>query len=195
MKTWIKRTLIGTVALVGVAAVAVFGMATLGDRKLERKIEVDVAAVPLVGDPASLERGGYLYRSRGCGDCHGLDGAGKVVVEDGGMLIRAPNLTGGPGGVTGGVQAGRLGALDPARHPAERPAADGDAERGIQPLHRRRSRGGRRLHPPAAAEVRRRRDHPPAAAGARALRRRGGQGRRREDRPSPAAGSSRSPRA
>ena len=101
MKTWIKRTLIGTVALVGVAAVAVFGMATLGDRKLERKVEVDVAAVPLVGDPASVERGGYLYRSRGCGDCHGLDGAGKVVVEDGAMLIRAPNLTGGPGGVTG----------------------------------------------------------------------------------------------
>jgi len=101
MKTWIKRTLIGTVALVGVAAVAVFGMATLGDRKLERKVEVDVAAVPLVGDPASVERGGYLYRSRGCGDCHGLDGAGKVVVEDGAMLIRAPNLTGGTGGVTG----------------------------------------------------------------------------------------------
>ena len=100
MKTWIKRTLIGAVALVGVAAVAVFGMAMLGDRKLERKIDVTVAEVALVGDPASVERGGYLYRSRGCGDCHGLDGAGKVVVEDGGMLIRAPNLTGGPGSVT-----------------------------------------------------------------------------------------------
>jgi len=122
MKTWIKRTLIGTVALVGVAAVAVFAMATLGDRKLERKVEVDVAAVPLVGDPASVERGGYLYRSRGCGDCHGLDGAGKVVVEDGAMLIRAPNLTGGPGGVTGAykpvdwVRSIRHG-VDPAGRP------------------------------------------------------------------------------
>ena len=172
MKTWIKRTLIGTVALVGVAAVAVFAMAMLGDRKLERKIEVDVAAVPLVGDPASVERGGYLYRSRGCGDCHGLDGAGKVVVEDGSDADPGPQHHRRPGRRHRGVQAGRLGALDPARHPAERPAAAGDAERGIQPLHRRRSRGGGRLRPPAAAEVRRRRDHPAAAAGARALRRR-----------------------
>ena len=119
MKTWIKRTLIGAAALVGVAAVAVFAMATLGDRKLERQIEIAVAAVPLISDAASVERGGYLFRSRGCGDCHGLDGAGKVVVDDGAMLIRAPNITAGPGGVDRGLQAGRLGALDPPRRPAD----------------------------------------------------------------------------
>lgn len=100
MKTWLKRTLIAGAALVGVAAVAVFGMAAVGERKLERKIDLQVAAVPLAGDPASVERGHYLYRSRGCGDCHGLDGAGKVVIEDGAMLVRAPNLTGGAGSVT-----------------------------------------------------------------------------------------------
>ena len=76
-------------------------MATLGDRKLERRVDIALAAVPLVDDAASVERGGYLYRSRGCGDCHGLDGAGRVVIDDGGMLIRAPNITGGAGGVTG----------------------------------------------------------------------------------------------
>jgi cytochrome c len=59
-------------------------MAMLGDRKLERKIDVARRRVALVGDAASVERGGYLYRSRGCGDCHGLDGAGKVVVETAG---------------------------------------------------------------------------------------------------------------
>ena len=101
MKTWIKRTLIGVATLVVVAVVAVFGLATLGDRKLERQVDVAVVAVPLVGDAASVERGSYLYRSRGCGDCHGMDGSGGVVVEDGkSMLIRAPNLTGGPGSVT-----------------------------------------------------------------------------------------------
>jgi mono/diheme cytochrome c family protein len=104
MQTWIKRSLIGVVAVVGVVAVAVFALATLGDRKLERRIDVQVAAVPLAGDPASVERGGYLYRSRGCGDCHGLDGAGKVVIEDGAMLVRAPNITGGPGSVTTAYQ-------------------------------------------------------------------------------------------
>ncbi|MGZ5251802.1 MAG: c-type cytochrome [Caldimonas sp.] len=103
MKTWIKRSLIGAAALVAVAGVAVFGAAALGDRKLERRIDVAVAAVALPGDAAGLERGGYLFRSRGCADCHGADGAGHVVIDDGkGMLVRAPNLTRGAGGVTAG---------------------------------------------------------------------------------------------
>ena len=100
MRTWIKRTLVGIGSLVVVAVVAVFALATLGDRKLARHVEVAVVAVPLASDAASIERGNYLFRSRGCGDCHGANGAGSVVVEDGGMLIRAPNITPGPGGVT-----------------------------------------------------------------------------------------------
>ena len=101
MKTWIKRTLVGVAALVVAAVVAVFGLAMLGDRKLERQVDVAVVAVPLVADAASVERGSYLFRSRGCGDCHGRDGSGAVVVKDGdSMLIRAPNLTGGPGSAT-----------------------------------------------------------------------------------------------
>jgi len=105
MKTWIKRTLLGVAALVVAAVVAVFALATLGDRKLVRHVDVAVVAVPLAGDAASVERGGYLFRSRGCGDCHGRDGSGGVVVDDGkSMLIRAPNLTAGPGGVTAGYR-------------------------------------------------------------------------------------------
>ena len=101
MKTWIRRTLIGVAALVVVAAGAVFALAALGDRKLERRVDVAAAAVPFVGDAASIERGGYLFRSRGCSDCHGLDGTGRVVVEDGeSMFVRAPNITTGPGGTT-----------------------------------------------------------------------------------------------
>jgi mono/diheme cytochrome c family protein len=105
MKTWIRRTLIGVAALVVVAICAVFTLATLGERKLQRRVDVAVAAVALANDAASVERGGYLYRSRGCGDCHGADGTGKIVVEDGdSMLIRAPNITAGPGGVTAAYQ-------------------------------------------------------------------------------------------
>jgi mono/diheme cytochrome c family protein len=100
MKTWIKRALLGVATLAVVAVVAVFALATLGDRKLDRQIDVAIVGVPLASDAASVERGGYLFRSRGCGDCHGMDGGGTVVVEDGSMLIRAPNLTAGAGGVT-----------------------------------------------------------------------------------------------
>jgi mono/diheme cytochrome c family protein len=101
MKVWLKRTLVGAASLVVVAAAAVFGLAALGDRKLARRIDVAVVAVPLAADAASVERGNYLFRSRGCGECHGADGAGHVVVDDGkGMLVRAPNITAGPGGAT-----------------------------------------------------------------------------------------------
>jgi mono/diheme cytochrome c family protein len=100
MKTWIKRTLIGVGSLVAIAAATVAVAAALGEKKLHRHIAIAVAAVPSSNDAASVERGAYLFRSRGCGDCHGADGAGQVVVADGAMLIRAPNITGGEGGVT-----------------------------------------------------------------------------------------------
>jgi mono/diheme cytochrome c family protein len=99
VKTWLKRTLAGSTALVAVLGAAVVVGAAMGDRKLDRRIEVAVAGVPVPTDAAALERGGYLFRSRGCADCHGADGAGRVVIDDGqGMFVRAPNLTGGPGG-------------------------------------------------------------------------------------------------
>jgi mono/diheme cytochrome c family protein len=101
MKTWIRRTLIGVASTVVVAAAAVFALAAFGDRKLERHVEIAAVEVPFATDAASVERGGYLFRSRGCADCHGAEGTGKVVVENGAsMLIRAPNITAGPGGVT-----------------------------------------------------------------------------------------------
>ncbi len=100
MRTWIKRTFVGVATLVVVAAAAVFTLATLGDRKLARRVDVAVVAVPLATDAASIERGNYLFRSRGCADCHGADGSGHVVVDDGQMLVRAPNITTGPGGTT-----------------------------------------------------------------------------------------------
>ena len=99
MKTWIRRTAIGAATLVVLAGLAFTGAVALGERKLERRIDVEVAPVAAASDPAAIGRGGYLYRSRGCADCHGTDGAGRVVVEDGGLLIRAPNITRGTGGV------------------------------------------------------------------------------------------------
>ncbi len=100
MKTWIKRTLIGVGSLVAIVGVAVVVAAVLGERKLHRHIKVAVSTVPLPTDAASIERGAYLFRSRGCGECHAPDGAGSVVIDDGAMIVRAPNITGGAGGAT-----------------------------------------------------------------------------------------------
>lgn len=100
MNKWVKRT---SIVLAGLAAL---GIATavvgkvLGERKMVRKIDVPVAPVEVIADAAHIEHGRYLYTTRGCADCHGANGAGKVVIKDGGMYVVAPNITAGPNGVT-----------------------------------------------------------------------------------------------
>jgi mono/diheme cytochrome c family protein len=94
MKRWIKWTA-GTV---GVLVLLVGGAAVVGkqlaDRKLNRKVDVKVQAVPYATGAQALERGLYLYQSRGCVDCHGANGAGRTFVNDGkGTHIAGPNIT------------------------------------------------------------------------------------------------------
>lgn len=69
-------------------------------RKMNRMIAVAPAPIAIPDDQAALSRGRYLFESRGCTDCHGRDGAGKVFIDDGMLLVRGPNLTGGAAGVT-----------------------------------------------------------------------------------------------
>jgi mono/diheme cytochrome c family protein len=74
----------------------------LAERKRTRVIELAVAPVAFVSDEAALKRGKYLFDSRGCMECHGANGAGRAVVDEpGGMYVRSPNITTGPGGVVG----------------------------------------------------------------------------------------------
>jgi hypothetical protein len=98
MKNWVRRIAIGlTVLLVTGALVAITGK-VLGERKRSRVINVPVTAVPGATDTASLERGRYLYVSRGCTDCHHVHGGGREFINDPkGMRIVGPNITlGGP---------------------------------------------------------------------------------------------------
>jgi mono/diheme cytochrome c family protein len=99
MRTWIRRSLFGGVALIAVASAAVVIAAQMGERKRERRIEVAVLPVAYRSDVASVEHGGYLFRSRGCAGCHGDSGGGAVVIDDGGLLVRSPDITPGPGHV------------------------------------------------------------------------------------------------
>ena len=100
MNKWMRRTSIAllTLALAGVATVVV-GKAA-GERKLVRKIAVNVAPVEVRADPAHIEQGRYLFSTRGCVDCHGANGAGKTVIREGPMLVISPNLTTGANSVT-----------------------------------------------------------------------------------------------
>jgi mono/diheme cytochrome c family protein len=59
---------------------------------------VAVAAVPYTTDAQALERGKYLFESRGCAECHGAQGGGREFINDGKLRAAGPNIT--VGGVT-----------------------------------------------------------------------------------------------
>jgi mono/diheme cytochrome c family protein len=100
MNKWIKRGGIALAGLAVLAGAAVFGGLQLADARMRRTVEVNVQPVAYRTDTASLERGKYLFNSRGCIDCHGENGAGRTFVEEeGGIKIKGPNITSGPGNV------------------------------------------------------------------------------------------------
>lgn len=90
-------------ALAALLAVVGIGLALaanlLFERKRERVIKLDVNTISVVADAAALERGKYLFMSRGCGDCHAASGVGRAFIDEpgGGFYVRSPNIT--PAGV------------------------------------------------------------------------------------------------
>lgn len=108
MNTWLRRGGIAVLSLVALAAITLVVGAKLGERKMQRHVAVKLNAVAYRSDAASIERGRYLYVSRNCAECHGLNGAGKDVANDGkGVLIHAPNITPAAGSVVA-----NYGAID-----------------------------------------------------------------------------------
>ncbi|MDM0111792.1 c-type cytochrome [Variovorax sp. J22R133] len=102
-KVWLKRVAIVVVGLVVIAAGALFAGDQLATRKMQRRLDIAVAGVPFRNDAAAIERGRYLFASRGCVDCHGAQGNGKMFLDDGkGMRIAGPNISPGAGSVVAG---------------------------------------------------------------------------------------------
>lgn len=100
MGKWWKRAGLAIGVLLLVAAGAVVAGLQMADRRMARQVVVQPQPVALRTDAAAVERGKYLYASRGCVDCHGANGGGRVFVDNGSDLrIKGPNITGGPGGV------------------------------------------------------------------------------------------------
>ncbi len=106
MKTWIKTSLLAAAGLATLAACGLALGAWLGERKAARRVVVPQARLVVPTDAAALARGRYLYASRGCVDCHGADGAGRRFIDDpGGLQVKAPNISPGPGSVVAGYSA------------------------------------------------------------------------------------------
>lgn len=100
MRKFVKIGL-GVVVVAVVAVAGAAGFAYVGsEMKMHRTVQVPVTTITLVGDRETIDRGAYLFKSRGCADCHGADGAGKVVIDDGGLFVRTPHIAPGPGSVT-----------------------------------------------------------------------------------------------
>jgi len=100
MKTWLKRIGVALLVLVALAAAALFAGDHLARQKMQRRVDVAVQPVAYKDDAAAIERGRYLFSSRGCVDCHGAKGNGHMFLDDGkGMRIAGPNISPGPGSV------------------------------------------------------------------------------------------------
>lgn len=104
MKRWMKITAGALASVLVLGAGAVLAGLHMADGRMQRKVEVKVQPVAWRSDAQALERGRYLYASRGCVDCHGANGAGHLFIDDGGLRVKGPNITPGAGGVVAGYR-------------------------------------------------------------------------------------------
>ncbi len=95
MNPWIKRTLLAVLVLVVAAGGLVAVGLVMAEQRAARRVEVPAQPVTLRSDAAAVERGRYLYASRGCTHCHGANGGGATLVDDGSTKLVGPNITSG----------------------------------------------------------------------------------------------------
>lgn len=100
MKRWIRWTLRLLFTVVALLALAIAAGLILAERRMHRHIEVKVRAVALPTDAALLARGQYLFQTRGCAECHGANGGGRIFIDDGAMKVAGPHISAGPNSVT-----------------------------------------------------------------------------------------------
>ncbi|MBE7417169.1 MAG: c-type cytochrome [Ideonella sp.] len=101
MRTWVRTTLAILVILVLLVVTIVATLLWVGERKRTRQVQLPPLAAPAFADDAAArQRGAYLYASRGCAECHGADGAGRVFVDDGSLRLKGGAIHSGPGSST-----------------------------------------------------------------------------------------------
>lgn len=87
----------GIVGVLVLAAAALYALAYFrSESAMAATYELSDPPLAMQRDPATIARGAHLFTTRGCGDCHGEDAAGKVVFDAGPVVrIVAPNITTG----------------------------------------------------------------------------------------------------
>jgi len=96
MRKFIK-ILAGLVGVLVLAALALVAVAWFhSERAMARSYVASDPPLTVSRDPETLARGAHLFATRGCGDCHGAHGEGKLVFDAGPVAkIVAPNITTG----------------------------------------------------------------------------------------------------
>ncbi len=94
MKRWPVFRCVGIgLGLVGLLVVGTLAMAWFAsERALDQRFVIDDPRLPAAGANA-VSRGRHIYESRGCADCHGLRGEGRVVMDVPPARMVSSNLT------------------------------------------------------------------------------------------------------
>lgn len=93
---WIGIVLL---VLVGLIMLAVIALNIVAIARLNRTYDVEVEAITIPDDDASLARGEYLANAF-CAECHGQGLSGEVLIEEAGIAtVYAPNITPSEAGV------------------------------------------------------------------------------------------------
>ncbi|TGL39044.1 c-type cytochrome [Leptospira perdikensis] len=67
---------------------------------MNKTYEIKSVSIPKFYKPIDIAEGKRLYQSRGCGDCHDVDGSGRTFIDDPAIgTFSGANLTSGKGGV------------------------------------------------------------------------------------------------
>lgn len=87
-------------SLVGILVVLVTTIYTLSSARMNKTYAVKSVPIPKFSKSIDIAEGKRLYQSRGCGDCHDVDGSGRTFIEDPALgTLTGANLTSGKGGI------------------------------------------------------------------------------------------------
>ena len=96
MATWIRRAGIAALSLAALAATATAAVYALGEHAMARRYALPLVDLPAANGEQAVAHGRHLYVTRGCIDCHGEDGGGRLAVDAGPVgRFYGPNLTRG----------------------------------------------------------------------------------------------------
>ncbi len=98
---------LGLCAVIGLLLIALVTIYVISNMRLNKTYDIPATALTIPTDAAAIAEGQRQFSTRGCVDCHGPDGAGKMVVEDPLVgTVMASNLTAGQGGIASNYAEG-----------------------------------------------------------------------------------------